>query len=288
MSKIQNSSNNKKSKSSKMKLVILDEHHKELFSIKGNRNKFLTIIISIFILFGMAIYCLIAFTPIKNIIPGYPDSNSRMIAIQNSLTIDSLKNEIKIWELQVSNIQRIAQGETPLSIDSLITQRSGAMSLQEKGTISAKDDSLLREEIRKQEQFSISINSKKIEQIEGLHFFKPIQGVITEPFNLSINHPYIDVAAPKGSIIYSILDGTVISADWNDQTGYTIQIQHDNNLISIYKHAERVLKSTGDKIEAGTPIAIVGNTGKLSTGEHLHFELWHGGEAIDPTQYINF
>ena len=123
---------------------------------------------------------------------------------------------------------------------------------------------------------------------DGLHFFKPIQGVITEPFNLSINHPYIDVAAPKGSIIYSILDGTVISADWNDQTGYTIQIQHDNNLISIYKHAERVLKSTGDKIEAGTPIAIVGNTGKLSTGEHLHFELWHGGEAIDPTHYINF
>ena len=271
-----------------MKLVILDEHHKELFSIKGNRNKFLTIIVSSFVLFGIVLYCLIALTPIRNIIPGYPDSNSRMMAIQNSLTIDSLKNEIKMWEMQVFNIQRIARGETPLSIDSLITQKSGKTNTSENVSISAKDDSLLREEIRKQEQFSISINNKKIEQIEGLHFFKPIQGVITEPFNQSIGHPYIDIAAPKGSIIYSILDGTVITADWNDQTGYTIQIQHDNNLISIYKHAERVLKSTGDKIEAGTPIAIVGNTGKLSTGEHLHFELWHGGEAIDPTQYINF
>ena len=85
-----------------------------------------------------------------------------------------------------------------------------------------------------------------------------------------------------------MLNGTVISSGWNDDTGYTIQVQHDNNLISIYKHNAKILKSTGDKVNAGTPIALVGNTGNLSTGAHLHFELWHKGEPINPSNYIKF
>ena len=89
-------------------------------------------------------------------------------------------------------------------------------------------------------------------------------------------------------MVSSVLDGTVISAGWTDDSGYTIQIQHDNNLISVYKHNEKLLKKTGDKVSAGTPVALVGGTGKVSTGTHLHFELWHKGEPIDPAQYIKF
>ena len=86
----------------------------------------------------------------------------------------------------------------------------------------------------------------------------------------------------------SVLDGTVISAGWSDENGYTIQIQHEGNIVSVYKHNQKLMKKSGDKVTAGMPIAIVGNAGTLSTGNHLHFELWHNGEAVDPAKYISF
>ena len=150
-----------------------------------------------------------------------------------------------------------------------------------------KDESLLRATVLKDEQFNI-VGRQKIAQIEGLHFFPPVKGIVTEDFNQAINHPYVDIAAPENSVVSSVLNGTVISSGWNDETGYTIQVQHDNNLISIYKHNAKILKKIGDKVNAGTPIALVGNTGSLSTGAHLHFELWHKGEPINPSNYIKF
>ena len=98
----------------------------------------------------------------------------------------------------------------------------------------------------------------------------------------------MDIAAPENSTVSAILDGTVIYAGWDDNAGYVIQLQHDNNLVSVYKHNSKLLMKTRDKVKAGTPIALVGSTGTLSTAPHLHFELWHKGEAINPAQYINF
>ena len=112
--------------------------------------------------------------------------------------------------------------------------------------------------------------------------------MITESYNPSIGHPYLDIAAPNNTTVYSVLDGTVIFAGWQDETGYNIQIQHSNNLVSVYKHNERLLKKVGDKVKAGTPISIIGDVGRLSSGPHLHFELWHNGDPIDPSSYINF
>ena len=101
-------------------------------------------------------------------------------------------------------------------------------------------------------------------------------------------HPYIDITAPEGAVVKSILDGTVIYSGWSEDAGHTIQIQHTDDIVSIYKHNEKLLKKTGEKVKAGTPIALVGNTGDVSTGTHLHFELWHKGEAVDPLKYIKF
>ena len=123
--------------------------------------------------------------------------------------------------------------------------------------------------------------------IEGMHFFTPLKGVISQEFD-KVTHPYVDVTAPANSVVMAVLDGTVIFAGWNDESGYTIQIQHENDIVSIYKHNSKLLKKTGDKITAGAPVAIVGGTGELSTGDHLHFELWYKGEAVNPTDYINF
>jgi Membrane proteins related to metalloendopeptidases len=230
---------------------------------------------------------LISYTPLREFIPGYPNAQDRKNIIENAIKIDSLQNEVEIWKYQLINIQRITKGQEPLNLDSLlnVSKKTDTLKLI---TNFLKEDSILRAMVLKEEMFNISNRSNKIEQIEGLHFFPPVKGIITEPYNLAIKHPYIDIAAPENSVVSSVLDGTVISAGWNEENGYTIQVQHSNNLISIYKHNSKLLLKTLDKVTAGTPIALVGNTGTLSTGSHLHFELWHNGEPINPQLYINF
>ena len=150
-----------------------------------------------------------------------------------------------------------------------------------------KRDSLLRENVRNEEQFGLSNSGHRNLPIEGKHFFTPLKGVISQGYDKVI-HPFIDITAPANSVVAAVLDGTVISAGWSDDVGYTICIQHENDIVSIYKHNNKLLKSTGEKVTAGTPVALVGGTGSISTGEHLHFELWYRGEPVDPTKYINF
>ncbi|MCK9626317.1 MAG: M23 family metallopeptidase [Bacteroidales bacterium] len=285
--------NKQKNSSLKSRLrvsIINDDSHKELFYFKTNKLSLLIILsVILFIIIGST-YFVIAHTGIRQTIPGYPSLETKKVAIENRMKIDSLEKQIQLWSFQMANIQRVVTGREPLKVDSITVKKnkSNADVESEYKDIYAKNDSLLRNEIQKQEKFNLSYSKTSIEQIEGLHFFTPVKGIISEGYNKALNHPFVDIAAATNTIVYSILDGTVISATWNDDTGYTIQIQHDNDIISIYKHNEQLLKSTGDKVKAGTPISLVGNTGKLSTGAHLHFELWHKGEAIDPTLYIKF
>ena len=127
----------------------------------------------------------------------------------------------------------------------------------------------------------ISFNARTI------RVFCPLKGVISQAYN-AVSHPYIDITAPQGSVVKAVLDGTVIYSGWSEDFGHTIQIQHEEDIVSIYKHNEKLLKKTGDKVTAGSPIALVGNSGSLTTGTHLHLELWHQGNAVDPAKYINF
>lgn len=268
--------------------IFNDTTHEELFVFRANGLlSLLTIILGVVFLIG-SVTVLISFTSLREFIPGYPSAQSRRTLIQNTLKLDSLQNEVNIWRLQLANIQRIATGKEPLHIDSILNLSGNKDSLFAQSGSFAKDDSLLRLTVLKEEQFNLSANKQKIEQIEGLHFFPPVKGIVTEEYNVAINHPYTDIAAPENSVVSSVLNGTVIAADWNDENGYVIQIQHDNNLISIYKHNAKLLKKQGDKVSAGTPISLVGNTGTLSNGFHLHFELWHKGEPINPAEYIKF
>lgn len=146
---------------------------------------------------------------------------------------------------------------------------------------------MLRERVMTEEQFELNSRGLRDLPIEGIHFFTPLKGVISQSYDPAI-HPFIDITAPANSIVSAVLDGSVISAGWSDDAGYTICIQHDNDIVSIYKHNNKLLKETGEKVTAGTPVAIIGGTGNLSTGDHLHFELWYKGNPIDPTKYINF
>lgn len=268
--------------------IFNDTTHEKIFSIRAN-GLFSIIAITVFVLLlVVSVTLLISFTSLREFIPGYPSAQSRQELIQNAIKIDSLQQEVNIWRLHMANIQRITAGEKPYSVDSLLNLSSKTDSTALPEGNFAKDDSLLRAAVLREEQFNLSLREQKIEQIEGLHFFPPLKGVVTQEYNPALEHPYIDIAAPENSVVSATLNGTVIYAGWDDQTGYSIHIQHDNNLVSIYKHNSKLLKKAMDKVAAGTPIALTGNTGTLSTAPHLHFELWHKGDAIDPLQYIKF
>ncbi len=268
--------------------IFNDTTHEEIFAFRANGMlSILTLVLAVVFLVA-SVTLLISFTSLRELIPGYPSAQSRQDMIQNAIKIDSLQNEINVWRLQLANIQRIATGQTPLHIDSLLNLQGKADSTGAFTGEYSRDDSLLRATVLREEQFNLSNKDNRIEQIEGLHFFPPLKGIVTEEYNLGINHPYLDIAAPENSVVSAILDGTVIFAGWDDASGYIIQLQHDNNLVSVYKHNSKLLMNVRDKVSAGTPIALVGNTGALSNAPHLHFELWHKGEPIDPAQYINF
>ena len=279
---------NKEKKNRRFRLTFIDDNtHQQLVTLHFTKTSFFITVITILVILCASIYSLIAYTPVKTFIPGYPDARSKRAAIQNAITIDSLKNVIFRWELYSDNLRRVLEGEEVIKIDSLIKAQKRSIEANHDMTEIGKQDSLLREHVKEEEKFGISARGRRNLPIEGLHFFTPLKGVISQGYDSAL-HPYIDLTAPAGSVVKATLDGSVIFAGWSDESGYTIQIQHDGDIVSIYKHNEKLLKKTGEKVTAGSPIALVGNTGSLSTGAHLHFELWHKGETVDPTKYINF
>lgn len=268
--------------------IFNDTTHEKIFSIRASGPFSVLAIVAFVVILIVSVSLLISLTSLRELIPGYPSAQSRQDLIQNAIKIDSLQQEVNIWRLHLANIQRITAGEKPLDMDSLLNFKSSAdTSALPEGNY-AKDDSLLRAVVFQEEQFNLTSREHKIEQIEGLHFFPPLKGVVTQEYSQALGHPYLDIAAPENSVVSAVLNGTVIYAGWDDENGYTIHMQHDNNLVSVYKHNSKLLKKSMDKVTAGTPIALTGNTGTLSTAPHLHFELWHKGEAIDPLLYIKF
>lgn len=279
---------NKEKKSRNFRLALIDDKtHQQLVTLHFTRTSFFITIVTILVVLCTIIFSIIAFTPVKTFIPGYPDAQSKRAAIQNAIKIDSLENVIFRWELYSENLRRVVEGQEPVKIDSLIRKMENTASDELDMARLAQQDSLLRQHVKEEEQFGISARNRRDLPIEGLHFFTPLKGVISQGYDPVI-HPYVDITASEGAVVKATMDGTVIFAGWSDEAGNTIQVQHDGDIVSIYKHNEKLLKKAGDKVTAGTPIALVGNSGSLTTGAHLHFELWYKGETVDPTQYINF
>lgn len=283
------SNTNKDNKITHFRISLLDARtHKQLYSVRFNRTGFFVSIITSAVVLCALIFSIIAFTPIRTFIPGYPDSRAKKDAVHNAIMVDSLERVIYRWELYSENMKRVLEGEQPINIDSILTlSKTNAEISKEEREFLNSQDAILRENVRKEESFDISDRGDRHLPIEGILFFPPLKGVITQGYDPNI-HPFLDIAAAEGSVVSAIADGTVIYDGWSDDYGYTIQIQHDGDIVSCYKHNEKIMMKAGDKVKAGSPIAVIGNTGNLSTGTHLHFELWHKGESIDPTRYINF
>ena len=277
---------NKHQKVNIFRIQLVDnETHRKIWGIKFSRMGFIILMASSLLVIFAIVFAIFALTPLKTIIPGYPDSHTKRAAVQNAIRIDSLESVISRWELYSENLVRVVSGETPISLDSIIRIADVASGEAKDADYLNRQDSLLRSEVSSQEQFSLTPSQERKLPIEGMHFFTPLKGVLSEGYESGV-HPYVDITAPAGSVVMSVLDGTVVFAGWNDESGYTICIQHQDDIISVYKHNQKLLRKSGDRVTAGSSIALVGSS--TEAGDHLHFELWYKGEAVDPAVYISF
>ncbi|MCK7537194.1 MAG: M23 family metallopeptidase [Marinilabiliales bacterium] len=154
------------------------------------------------------------------------------------------------------------------------------------------EDSVFRSRVEQEEKYNLTsgtTGSARGTSLASIHFFPPVKGVVSSNFDLRTRHYAIDIVTQPKAVVSSTLDGTVIMTGWTMETGFVMMIQHSNNIVSVYKHNASLLKEMGDRVWAGEAISIVGDSGELYTsGPHLHFELWHNGEPLDPAQYIFF
>lgn len=273
---------------SKYRLSILnDQTFEEVLVMRLSRLNVIVGVGGIAILLITMVTLLIAFTPIREFIPGYPDGNTRRSIVENALKSDSLERELRQWRIYLGNLHTILRGENPSNLESL---PDTSVRYSEILFTRSQEDSLLRFQIESEEQYNLSVVSGKNDRnnLTRLHFFPPVKGVVTNSFNAQSGHLGIDIVAPPNEVIVAIGDGTVTLSSWTLETGYVIQIQHDNNLLSVYKHNSKLLKQAGTRVKTGEAIAIIGNSGELTTGPHLHFELWHNGTPLNPEQYIIF
>ncbi len=270
----------------KYRLVVLNENtFQERFSLKLSRlNVFVFGSLFSILIITLTVF-LIAFTSLKEYIPGYSSTELKRKATRLTYQTDSLKTKIAVLQEFTKAIRPVLTGDIkPDAIDSIRNEASKTVVNYTKLSAS-KLDSSFREEVKSKDRYVLSAGTKNKANIV---FFAPITGTISQSFNAPNKHFAIDIVAKTGTPVKAIADGTVILSDWTADTGYIITIQHSNDYISVYKHNGELLKQQGDFVESGEVIASVGSTGELTTGPHLHFELWKNGYPINPNNYIDF
>ncbi len=276
----------KKKLTDKYRLVVLNENtFEERFSLKLSRlNVFVLGGVFSILLIGFTTL-LIAFSPLKEYIPGYSSTALKRKATKLSFETDSLKTRVAILANYIKALKPVLTGDLkPETIDSLKKETKNFMIDQSKLNAS-KEDSLFREKIESKDRFPLA---DKFQNKAKIVFFAPVSGTISQKFNNKNKHFAVDIVAKKNTPVKSIADGTVIFSEWTTETGYVLIIEHPNNYISVYKHNGTLLKKQGDFVKSGEVIANVGSTGELTTGPHLHFELWSNGYAVNPINYIDF
>ena len=231
-------------------------------------------------------YLLIAFTPLKEYIPGYSSTALKKKATELSYKTDSLQRVIVMNNRYYESIKKVLTGDlnaVDFNKDSII--QAVKLEASEVDLSPIAEDSLLREKVDKEDKYNLFESATSA---TNFVLFPPVSGTISEAYNAKEKHYAVDIVVAKDTPIKATADGIVIFAEWTASTGYVIIIEHSYGLISIYKHNASLTKTQGDLVKAGEVIATAGNTGELSTGPHLHFELWSDGYPIDPTNFIDF
>lgn len=275
----------------KTRLVGMDpESFKEKWSLAISPLAIVWLILFFFMVVVAMTYLVIANTPIKNYLVNEQEID-RKDAMENNLKMQELEDELRQKDQYIKNLKDILSGD--FRRDTTRQQFDSAQSVVNPDSIDfsrSKEDSLLRDKIEDQDRFSVYDNnlSSNSKTMEGVFFFTPVNGEISQSFYPDKGHFGADIVAEKNSPVNATLDGTVVFSTWTSDAGHEIHIQHNNNLISVYKHNAVLLKKVGERVKAGEPIAILGNSGELTTGVHLHFELWQAGKPLDPQLFMTF
>ncbi len=272
----------------KYRLVILNEDtFEEQISFKLTRlNVFVLVMFGSLVLISLTTF-MIAFTPLREYIPGYSSTTLNLKATRIAYTTDSLEQAIRVNDQYYNSIKKVLSGDVKsldFNKDSIIALAK--LDPSEVDLMPSEEDMKLREEVLGEDKYSVFQTAKNTTNIRSL--FPPVKGSITAKFDKQQNHFAVDIAVAKDAPVKAVADGIIIFAEWTAMTGYVIIIEHGDDLLSVYKHNSSLSKNQGDLVIAGEVVATAGSTGELSTGPHLHFELWSNGYANNPTDFIDF
>ncbi len=271
-------------------VVIYDKAFTEIKRFKYSKTKLILLIVFLLSFLFILDFFVVSYTPIKFLVPGYPTESIIVRMETDAVRMDSVMRELKMKNEYITNILKILKND---SLDNYVSEPVHDSSIDYKNVDMSlsKDDSLFRREMEQKAIFSSNVQvttSNRTVDLYKINFYPPIKGVISNKYDPSKGHYGVDVVSKPNASVAAIESGVVIAAYWSLNVGYSIHIQHYNNVVSVYKHLTNVLVKQGDKVRSGQPIAFIGNTGELSSGTHLHFEMWYAGKSLDPTKYINF
>jgi len=269
--------------------VTNDHTFEEVWRIRLTRYAAFLLITFLIVFIIGATAALISFTNLREFIPGYPDVTMRRNILISAIRLDSLDRELAIRDKYFANLNAIISGNQPTEL----YERQDTTKKYEaiKFTTSA-EDSALRARVENEERYNLTLGPKTVESVSslaGIHFFPPVKGIISGRYDIRTKHFGTDIVTKPRAVVSAALDGTVIFTGWTMETGFVIEVQHPNNIVSVYKHNSSILKETGDLVRAGEAISVVGDSGELYTsGPHLHFEIWYKGSPLDPEKHILF
>ena len=269
--------------------VINDHSFEEVWRIRLTRyNAFLLISFCVFFIIGTTT-ALISFTNLREFIPGYPDVTMRRNILMSAIRLDSLDRELALRDKYFVNLNAIISGNQPFEVS---VKQDTTKNYKAINFATTPDDSTLRVQVENEERYNLTLGpstNESVSNLAGLHFFPPVNGIVSGRYDVITKHFGTDIVTKPRAIVSAVLDGTVIFTGWTMETGFVIEVQHPDNIVSVYKHNSSLLKETGDLVRAGEAISVVGDSGELYTsGPHLHFEIWYKGSALDPEKHILF
>ena len=262
------SASKKKKKQEDLRLVIMNEDtFEEKYSFRLNIKNIYFALSAVLIVLFILIFSLISFTPIKHLIPGYANIENNSYVIKLNRYINQLEEKVNTQDQYNESLRKILIGEDSTGI-------SGSQKLQSKNNKNIAD---------KKATGKIESAAK----IESLDISSPLIGKMNKKFDVKTSHYGVDIAGVVGTPVKSVLDGIVVFSDWSTETGNTVIVQHPNGLVSVYKHNSTLFKEVGDFVKKGEVLAKLGNSGRLTSGPHLHFELWYRGIPLDAQKYLD-
>ena len=270
-------------------IIRSEENFAEKTSLGFTYSKVILFSVILFIgLFVMSLFMA------KNVLDRWFDPKHEQMVLNKQLfelanKVDSLALEVDRKDQFIANIQKVLSGDTTSFNDPAQVLKGESQPLTKPANLKpTTSDSLFRREFEKSDMAVIALTNMKYRELEGTFFYSPLSGYVSDGYDVKKGHMGVDVVAKANEPVKCIADGTVIFSSWTQDSGYVIMVQHRGNLISAYKHNAQLLKKVGTFVNGGEIVAIVGNSGELTNGPHLHFELWYNGNSLNPEEFVTF